>query len=111
MSDIEIGIRNDPQIINTAGHNIITTHNGDNMSSSNVDPRYRITIPKEIREGADFKVGDKIAFLRRGEQILLFKVPQEPLTSMRGSLKFEGDPREFLRKMREEDLQEEKNSG
>ena len=81
------------------------------MTSTIVDPRFRITLPKDIREGSDIKVGDRITFLKKGEQILIFKVPKDPLVAMKGSLKLERDPREFWRELKEGDLLDEENEG
>ena len=86
-------------------------HKGDEMSSTIVDPRYRVTLPKDIREESDIKAGDRIAFLKNGEQILMFKVPEDPLLEMKGFLRMEGDPREFMRKLKQEDLRDEENEG
>jgi len=61
------------------------------VTISVVDPRYRITIPKDIREGSDINIGDRITFLKKGEEIILFKVPKDPLLAMKGSLRIEGD--------------------
>jgi AbrB family looped-hinge helix DNA binding protein len=109
--DIGKNIKIAPQILNNAGHNIIMTHRGDQMSSTIVDPRYRITLPRDIREESDINPGDRLTFLRKGEQILIFKIPENPLLAMKGSLHMDKDPREFLRKLKEEDLGDEESEG
>jgi AbrB family looped-hinge helix DNA binding protein len=97
----------DPQILNNAGNNMNIAHKGDNMTSSIIDPRFRITIPKVIRERAGLQVGDKVGFLNDGDQIIMVKVPEDPLLAMAGSLHFNGDVRQYLRELKEEDLAEE----
>ncbi|MGA1820098.1 MAG: AbrB/MazE/SpoVT family DNA-binding domain-containing protein [Thermoplasmatota archaeon] len=81
------------------------------MTISVVDPRFRITLPKDIREDLDINAGDRITFLKKGEGILLFKVPKDPLSAMKGSLRIEGDPRKFWRKLKEEDIRDEEKEG
>ena len=81
------------------------------MTCSNIDPRFRITIPREIREGSDLEVGDTIAFLRKGKEIVMIKVPRDPISKMAGSLPISSDVREILRDIKGEDLSDEENEG
>jgi len=40
---------------------------------TSITPRYRITLPKEIREKTELHIGDEISFLRRGDEIIIVK--------------------------------------
>lgn len=81
---------------------------GDVMVFSSIDPRFRITIPREIRRESNLQVGDNIAFLKKGEEIVMIKVPKDPITQMAGSLSADVDVRKVLREIKEEDLRDEK---
>jgi AbrB family looped-hinge helix DNA binding protein len=73
-----------------------------------ISPRYRITIPKEIRDETNLKVGDKISFLRKGDEIIIFKVPEKPLLKMAGSLKTKKNIRKILKELKQEEMEAEK---
>ena len=81
----------------------------DNMTVVSISPRYRITIPKEIRDETNLKVGDKISFLRKGEEIIIFKVPEKPLLKMAGSLKTKKNIRKILQEIKQEEIEAEKH--
>ncbi len=72
-----------------------------------VSPRFRITIPKEIRKTTDLKVGDNISFLKKGDEIVMFKVPSNPLQKMRGSIKTNKNVRKILEDLRNEEINAE----
>ena len=78
------------------------------MSVVSISPRYRITIPKEIRDEANLKIGDKISFLRKGDEIIIFKVPEKPLLKMAGSLKTKKNIRKILKELKQEEIEAEK---
>ena len=78
------------------------------MTVVSISPRYRITIPKEIRDETNLKVGDKISFLRKGDEIIIFKVPEKPLLKMAGSLKTKKNIRKILRELKQEEIEAEK---
>lgn len=78
------------------------------MTYAVINPRFRITIPKKLRKKTGLKIGDKIAFLNKGEEIIMIKVPQKPLTSMAGSLTTEKNVKHILKTMKEEDKKSEK---
>ena len=78
------------------------------MTVVSISPRYRITIPKEIRDETNLKVGDKISFLRKGDEIIIFKVPEKPLLRMAGSLKTKKNIRKILQELKQEELEAEK---
>lgn len=80
------------------------------MAISFVGPRYRVTIPKQLREEVQLKVGDRISFFRKGDEIIMVKVPKDPLKVMAGSLKVK-NAREKLREMKLEDLRAEEDRG
>ena len=78
------------------------------MTYAVINPRFRITIPKQLRKKTGLKIGDKIAFLNKGEEIIMIKVPQKPLTSMAGNLSTEKNVKHILKTMKEEDKKSEK---
>jgi AbrB family looped-hinge helix DNA binding protein len=80
---------------------------GESMTSAIINPRFRITIPKQLRQKTGLKIGDKIAFLNKGEEIIMIKVPQKPLTSMAQSLSTEKNVRHLLKTLKEEDKKSE----
>ena len=77
------------------------------MAVVSILPRFRITIPKDVRVESGLKVGDKISFLRRGEEIIIVKVPEKPLVKMAGSLKTKKNVRKLLAEMKKEDIEDE----
>lgn len=81
------------------------------MSAVSISPRYRITIPKDVREESDLKVGDRLAFLRKGDEIVIFKVPKEPLKKMVGSLTTKKNVKKILQELKKEDLRSERSRG
>ena len=78
------------------------------MTVVSISPRYRITIPKDIRDETNLKVGDKISFLRKGDEIIIFKVPEKPLLRMAGSLKTKKNIRKILQELKQEEIEAEK---
>ena len=78
------------------------------MAVVSISPRYRITIPKEIRDETNLKVGDKISFLRKGDEIIIIKVPEKPLLKMAGSLKTKKNIRKILQELKQEEIEAEK---
>ncbi|MFQ5743877.1 MAG: AbrB/MazE/SpoVT family DNA-binding domain-containing protein [Acidobacteriota bacterium] len=55
------------------------------MPISKVGRRGQTTIPKEIREWTDIREGDRVAFLRRGSEVLLEPL-KHTLLELRGSV-------------------------
>ncbi|MBI2144233.1 AbrB/MazE/SpoVT family DNA-binding domain-containing protein [Candidatus Woesearchaeota archaeon] len=49
------------------------------MAVSRVTRNYQVTVPRELRELADIKVGDTMLFVREGEDILLKKIDKDLL--------------------------------
>ena len=78
------------------------------MTYAVINPRFRITIPKKLRQKTGLKIGDKIAFLNKGEEIILIKVPEKPLTTMAGSLTTEKNVRSLLKTMKKKKKKSEK---
>lgn len=81
------------------------------MTVVSISPRYRITIPKDIRDETNLKIGDKISFLRKGDEIIIFKMPEKPLLKMAGSLKTKKNIRKILRELKQEEIETEKHRG
>ncbi len=52
------------------------------MASTRVSSRYRIVIPKEIRDQVEVRPGQKFELVAKGGVITL--VPDKPITAMRG---------------------------
>jgi AbrB family looped-hinge helix DNA binding protein len=83
----------------------------DIMSAVSISPRFRITIPKDVREDSDLNVGDRLAFLRKGNEIVIFKVPEKPLKKMGGSLTTKKNVKKILQELKKEDLKSERSRG
>lgn len=81
------------------------------MAVVSILPRYRITIPKEVREENGLKVGDRLAFLRKGNELVIVKVPKKPLQEMGGDLKTKKDVRKTLRQLKKEEEKGESRRG
>ena len=77
------------------------------MPSTSISPRYRITLPKDIREDLDLQIGDEISFLRKGDEIIIVKVPKDPLKKMAGIVHTDEDVKGILKKLKEEELMTE----
>ena len=50
------------------------------MAVSRVTRNYQVTVPREIRELAEIKVGDTILFMKEGEDIILRRINKELLS-------------------------------
>lgn len=55
------------------------------MAIVTVSSKYQVVIPREVRRGLGLKPGQKLIVLEKGGIISL--VPDEPLSSLRGSLR------------------------
>ncbi|MBI2144854.1 AbrB/MazE/SpoVT family DNA-binding domain-containing protein [Candidatus Woesearchaeota archaeon] len=47
------------------------------MAVSRVTRNYQVTVPREIRELADIKVGDTLLFVKDGEEVVLKRIDKE----------------------------------
>ena len=56
------------------------------MTTSTVTRKGQVTIPKEIRDSLCLQEGDRVIFVRRGEEIVL-KVLRGNVLELRGSVK------------------------
>ena len=81
------------------------------MSTTYVSAKFRITIPRKIREMQNIKVGDRVSFLKKGDEIAIIKVPDNPLTKMRGLLSTDKKIRGELERIKEEDRDSEEKRG
>jgi len=52
-----------------------------------------MTVPREIRRALNLQEGDRIAFIRRGDEVVLQPLP-DTLMNLRGSVKVKG-PQDF----------------
>ncbi len=64
------------------------------MSTSTITRKGQVTIPKEIRDALGLTEGDRIFFVRRGEEIVL-KVLRGNILELRGSVKTANQPENF----------------
>jgi AbrB family looped-hinge helix DNA binding protein len=81
------------------------------LTTTTVSPRYRITIPKNVREESNLKIGDQIAFLKKGDELILVKIPKRPLSEMAGALKTKKNVRKALKQLKVEELEAENLRG
>lgn len=65
------------------------------MPIGKVGRRGQTTIPKEVRERADLEEGDRVAFVRRGDEVILVPL-RRTLLDARGSVAVSG-PQDFER--------------
>lgn len=63
------------------------------MLLTKVGRRGQITLPRAIRKSLGLQEGDRIAFLHRGGEVILWPV-KETLLDLRGSVRVEG-PQDF----------------
>jgi AbrB family looped-hinge helix DNA binding protein len=56
------------------------------MATSTITQKGQVTIPKEIRDGFGLTEGDRVFFVRRGDEIVL-KVLRGNILDLRGSVK------------------------
>ncbi len=47
------------------------------MAVSKVTRNYQVTVPREIRELADIKVGDTLLFIKEGDDVVLRRIDKE----------------------------------
>ncbi len=64
------------------------------MSTSTITRKGQVTIPKEIRDALGLAEGDRVFFVRRGEEIVL-KVLRGNILELRGSVKASKRPESF----------------
>ena len=50
------------------------------MAISRVTRNFQITVPREIRELADIKVGDSVLFIKEGQDVTLQKIDKDRLS-------------------------------
>lgn len=64
------------------------------MVMSRVTSKGQTTIPKEIRDYLRLKAGDRVAFIQRGDEVVLYPV-KGTLLDLRGSIKPRGRPEDL----------------
>lgn len=67
------------------------------MGLTRMDSKYRVVIPRDVRERANIRVGQEFQVIARGGSVTL--VPDRPIASMRG----------FVRGMRTNGFREKKD--
>lgn len=70
------------------------------MTQVTISPKFQVVIPKEVRERAHLRKGQKMTVVAKGNMILF--VPDVPLKSLRGFAK--GVSSEGLREKKERSL-------
>lgn len=70
------------------------------MIMSKLTSKGQMTIPKGIRDHLGLKVGDRVAFIQRGDEVVLYPV-KGTLLDLRGSIKPRRSP-EDLEEVRRE---------
>ena len=66
------------------------------MAVSKVTRNYQVTIPREIRELADVKVGDTMLFIKDGDEVLLKRVNKELMSKAFGLWKRSQEKKPWL---------------
>ncbi|TDI41915.1 MAG: AbrB/MazE/SpoVT family DNA-binding domain-containing protein [Acidobacteria bacterium] len=64
------------------------------MSTSTITRKGQVTIPKEIRDALDLTEGQRVLFVRRGDEVVL-KVIRGNILALRGSVKPSKRPENF----------------
>ena len=64
------------------------------MSTSTITRKGQVTIPKEIRDALDWTEGQRVLFVRRGDEVVL-KVIRGNILALRGSVKPSKRPENF----------------
>lgn len=64
------------------------------MVMSKVTMKGQATIPKEIRDYLGLKPGDRVAFIQRGDEVVLYPV-KGTLLDLRGSIKPRSHPEDL----------------
>jgi len=64
------------------------------MSTSTMTRKGQVTIPKEIRDALGLTEGDRVFFVRRGDEIVL-KVLRGNILDLRGSVRARKRPENF----------------
>lgn len=74
------------------------------MGVSTVTRNYQVTIPKDVREVRDIRVGDKVVFAIEGDHVEVFTLRDELFKKAFGAWKgaIKGSSVEYVRKMRKE---------
>lgn len=82
------------------------------MGISIVTRNYQVTIPKDVRETAGIRVGDKVVFSVEGEKVEVRKLNKETAEKIFGSwTEVKGSSVDYVRKMRKEWSRREKRLG
>ena len=62
---------------------------------------------KEARK----RLSEYLNMVQKGDEIIIFKVPEKPLLKMAGSLKTKKNIRKILRELKQEEIETEKHRG
>jgi antitoxin PrlF len=66
------------------------------MAVSRVTRNYQVTVPREVREIIDIKVGDTLLFVKEGEDVVLKKIDKDLLSKGFGLWKTTQEKRPWL---------------
>ena len=78
------------------------------MSQSTVSAKGSIVIPQELREKYGIRPASRVEVLDIGGRVMILPIPQDPVRSARGVLKFRGSTLQALRRFRREEVRKDK---
>ena len=73
------------------------------MPTMTVSSKGQIVIPREVREKLNITKGTKLEVIEMNGEIILIRLPDDPLKSLRGMFKAKRPIREMRRWVKEED--------
>ena len=78
------------------------------MGISKVTRNYQVTLPKDVREIEDIRIGDKLIVTAKDEEIVMKKIRTKLLERCFGAWKSRGSGISYARKIRDESEKREK---
>lgn len=81
------------------------------MGVTKVTRNYQVTLPKDVREAEEIKVGDKLIALPKDDGIFLKKLDRDFIKKTAGIWKSKGSGTEYVRKLRGEEEKRLKRLG
>ncbi len=81
------------------------------MGITKVTRNYQVTLPKDVREAEEIKVGDRLIAVPRENGIFLRKMDKSIISKTAGIWKSKGSGVEYVRKIRDEEEKRLKRLG